>query len=289
MISPFLKQVEGKIVDWATHQPAIRAAIIAGSTQREVIPADEWSDLDLEFFVTDFDEFSLNLDWIGGFAPVWTYLQIDEPEGPVFLVIYEGGEKVDFHFFQVNELERLVNAQELSGSQQRGYRIVMDKDGLAQKLPPPLKTPPSVRKPNKDTFDFEVRTFWYGALYVSKQIRRRNLWVVKFRDWTMKETLLKIMEWYAQVTHNWEIDTWFGGHHIQAWVDDQTMHELHNVFGHFDSDDSWQALFATMNLYRRLATHVANDLGFNYPAELDQKVTHRIEEIQRIVHSIIRE
>jgi aminoglycoside 6-adenylyltransferase len=281
MVSTFLKRVEEKIVDWAAQQPHIRAAIIAGSTEQEAIPVDEWADLDFEFFVTDLDAFISEVSWIGDFAPVWTYLRMDEQEGPVFLVICEGGEKVDFHFFHVNELERMIRDQALPGSQRRGYRIIVDKDGLARKLPPPFKKPPSIPKPNKDKFGFEIKAFWFGALYVAKQIQRRNLWVVKFRDWTMKENLLKIMEWYAQSTQNWEMDTWFGGHHIQTWIDGQTMGELHNAFGHFDPEDSWQALFATMNLFRRLAMDVATDLRCKYPVALDQKVTLRIQEIQK--------
>jgi aminoglycoside 6-adenylyltransferase len=244
-----------------------------------VLPADEWADIDFEFFVTDYDEFLSDAGWLEDFAPVWTYLQIDEPDGPVFLVIYEGGEKVDFHFFQVSELERLVSAQELPGSYLRGYRIIVDKDGLAKKLPPPLKTPPSIPKPSEDGYNFVMKTFWFGALHVAKQIRRRNLWVVKFHDWGMKKTLLKLMEWYFQSTQNWEIDTWYYGHHILEWVDEPTRNELHQVFGHFEAEDSWRALIATMNLFRRLAIAVANDLGFKYPAALDQKVTRKVEEI----------
>jgi aminoglycoside 6-adenylyltransferase len=281
MISPFLKHMREKVIDWAGQQSSINAAFIAGSTERQIIPADEWADLDFEFFVTNFDEFLSDVGWIEDFAAIWTYLQVDEPDGPVFLVIYEGGEKVDFHFFQVNELERRVNAQALPVSYLRGYRIVVDKDGLAKKLPPPPKNPPSIPKPSEENFDFEIRAFWFGALYVAKQIHRRNLWVVKFRDWTMKENLLKIMEWYAQCSQNWEVDTWFGGHHIETWLDDQTLDELQKVFGHFSAEDSWRALFATMNLFRRLATDVADYLGCNYPVELDQKVTFRIEEIQK--------
>jgi aminoglycoside 6-adenylyltransferase len=281
MIRPFLKQMREIVIDWAAQQSSIRAAIIAGSTERQIIPADEWGDLDFEFFVTDFDEFLSDVGWIEDFAPVWTYLQIDEPDGPVILVIYEGGEKIDFHFFLVKELERLVNAQALPGSHLRGYRIVVDKDGLAKKLPAPLKTPPSIPKPSEEDLEFEIRAFWFGALYVAKQIHRRNLWVVKFRDWTMKENLLKILEWYAQSTQDWDIDTWFGGHHIQTWLDDQTLDDLHKVFGHFNVEDSWRALFATMNLFRRLATDLADDLDCNYPVELDQKVTLRIKEIHK--------
>jgi hypothetical protein len=122
-------------------------------------------------------------------------------------VLYEGGEKVDFHFFQVDELERMVNAQELPGSHLRGYRVVVVKDGLAKKLPPAGQTPPSIPKPQEDRFYFEIRAFWYGALFTAKLIRRRDLWTVKYSDWRIRGSLLKGLAWCAQSTNNWEIDT----------------------------------------------------------------------------------
>jgi len=273
--------VREKVIEWAKQHASIRAAIIAGSTERQVKPADESADIDFEFYVTDFDEFLSDMGWIENIAPVWTHLQIDEPDGPVFLVIYEGGEKVDFHFFQVNELERMVSAKELPSSYLRGYRVVIDKDGIAQKLLPHLKTSPSIPKPSEEDFNFVIRSFWFSALHVAKQIRRRNLWVVKHHDWGMKMTLLKFMEWYTQTRNNWEIDTWHLGHHILDWVDDQTQHELHQVFGHFEAEDSWRALYATMSLFRRLANTVADEMDYKYLVELDQSVTRKVEEIRK--------
>ena len=221
------------------------------------------------------------VDWIENFAPVWTYLQINEPDGPVFLVIYAGGEKVDFHFFKVSDLEKLVSTQKLPSSYLRGYRVVVDKDGLAINLPPSLKIPPTIPKPSEEEFQLQVRAFWFSALYVAKQIHRRNLWVVKFRDWGMKENLLKVMEWRAQSIHEWEIETWIGGHYIEEWVDEQTKNELQQVFGRFGAEDSWRALFATMNLFRRLARDLSDDLGYNYLIELDQNVSNRVREIRK--------
>src|SRR5579864_4371169 len=102
-MKPILKQYEERIVGWASAHPSIRATIVCGSTERRINPADEWADLDFEIYVTGFGEFLANTDWLTAFGPVWTHLQLQEEDGPVFLVVYEGGEKVDFHFFLVNE------------------------------------------------------------------------------------------------------------------------------------------------------------------------------------------
>jgi aminoglycoside 6-adenylyltransferase len=272
-----LKQFEDRIVKWAMAQPLIRTAIICGSTERLVNPGDEWADLDLEIYVTDFNGFVTNHDWLQNFGTVWTYLQLQVDEGPVFLTLYDGGEKVDFHFFHVAELQRLVDARELHSAYYRGYRVVVDKDELAENLPTLFTTPPPVGKPSASEFLFQVNAFWYGVLYVAKQIRRRNLWVVKFRDWTTKESLLKMMEWHAQSLHEWQYDTWNDGHYLSQWTDAQTWAALQRTFGEFGVHSSWQALLATLDLFQLLASETAHYLGYSYPADLDAQVTKYVK------------
>jgi len=225
MINPNLKHLEKRIVDWAMTCSSIRAVIIGGSTERRVNLGDEWADLDFEIFATDFGEFVTDTNWLERFGTPWTYLQLQENDRPVFVILYSGAEKVDFHFYNVEDLHNLVDNQKLYSSYIRGYRVVIDKDNLAIKLPPPSYMPQPV-KPSEDEFSFQVNAFWYGAPYVAKQIRRRNLWVVKFRDWTIKQSLLKVLEWYAQTVHQWNYDTWHDGHFMRQWLDTATWQEL---------------------------------------------------------------
>lgn len=279
MLNANLDQLEKHVTEWATAQPSIRAAIICGSTERQVNPGDEWADLDFEIYATDFSKFVASTDWLNNFGTVWTYLQLQEDGVPAFLALYQGGEKVDFHFLNVNELQRLVDTQELHSSYTRGYRVVIDKDNLAARLPPSLSTPLPPAKPTEDEFAFQINAFWYGALYVAKQIRRRNLWVVKFRDWTTKQSLLKILEWHAQTTHQWTYDTWHDGHFMSQWVDSQAWKALHYTFGEYESGSSWRALLATLDLFHRLAIETAQGLGYSYSLDLDSKVTEHIKSL----------
>jgi aminoglycoside 6-adenylyltransferase len=108
---------------------------------------------------------------------------------------------------------------------------------------------------------------------LARQIRRRNLWVAKSRDWVLKGRLLTMLEWHARATHGWDTDTWYEGKFLAQWTDPGTWQALHGVFGHFDAADSWPALFATMDLYRHLATETAAHLGYAYPTALDERVT----------------
>lgn len=274
-----MKELQHRIVNWAAKEQAIRALILCGSRARAVRPADEWADLDFEMYVADARPFCEDARWIENFGPVWTHLQLEADGADVFLILYEGARKVDFHIFPLDALEQAVDAGTLRSAYVRGYEILLDKDDLAAQLPPPRTEPPTHTRPTAADFAFHVNGFWYGAVYVAWQIRRRNLWVVKFRDWTMKEHLLRMIEWHTQATNDWEIDTWNDGHFLTEWAGPETVAALHELFGHFEAADSWRALLATMDLFGTLARETAARLNVPYPGELEKKVTEYVQDL----------
>lgn len=269
-----MKAFEEKAIAWANARSEVRTVLVAGSRARTHPPADEYADLDLELFVTDYNDYLSGGAWVSNFGRVWVKLPYQTREGdPQFLVVYEGGYKVDFTFYPVNFLLQMVTDQSLHDSQQHGYRVLVDKDQLAARLPPPLNEPPPYDKPSQENFYFNVNSFWYGAVYTAKQIKRGNLWVAKSADWRMKEQLFTMLEWHAQAQHDWTYQTWHDGHFLPQWTDEETLRALHRVFGHFHREDSWQALLGTLRLFRQLATETAAALGYNYPQGLDDNVT----------------
>jgi aminoglycoside 6-adenylyltransferase len=275
-----MKAFEERIVAWANSQPAIRAVLVVGSQARRDRPADEWSDLDTMVFCTDYEPYWASKDWLGEMGTLWTaipgHTSGDDPE---WLALYDGGFKVDYVLFPVDALRRLAQAEQMDGVYQRGYYVLVDKDGWAARLPPPTYTPPSYERPSEHEFALAVNAFWYGAVYVAKQIRRRNLWVVKYRDWTLKETLLRMVEWHARAMQGWEHDTWHDGHHMASWIDAGTWEALHDTFGRFGAADAWRALMASMALFARLAGETAAQLGYAYPQALDAQVSQYVDKL----------
>jgi aminoglycoside 6-adenylyltransferase len=275
-----MKQFEERIIAWAEMQPNIRTILVVGSRARRDHPADEWADLDLQTFATDFGEYLSCTDWLDDLGTVWMCIPFQRWGGePERLAVFEGGYKVDFHFFRVDELGQMVQTQTLDDVYQRGYHVLVDKDDLAVQLPPSPFAPPPADKPTENDFILTVKEFWYDVLFQAKTIRRRDLWFVKGGDGHLKNVLLKMIEWHAHATHGWEYDTWHAGKFILEWTDSQTREALNNVFGHFDAADSWRALLASIDLFRRLATETASQLGYVYPTTLDKNVTQYVNRL----------
>ncbi len=93
----------------------------------------------------------------------------------------------------------------------------------------------------------------------------------EFRDWTMKEMLLEVLEWHAIASK--PTDLWHIGHRMREWIDTKTWQEIGSIFGHFDATDSWRALIATMDLFRRVGRETATQLGLEYPERTDAYIT----------------
>ncbi len=55
---------------------------------------------------------------------------------------------------------------------------------------------------------------------------------------------------------------------------------LEKTYCDADLNHNWNALFAMDDLFRFVAGHVADNFGFNYPGQEDQRVTDFIRRIK---------
>lgn len=275
-----MKILENRIAQWAATRSEIRLILVVGSRARQSPPADRWADLDLHLFCTQFDHLLAELGWLECLGDVWTWLSDELGEGvPQRLVLFHGGDKVDFAFYPMQAVEKMGASQRLEEVYWRGFYPLLDKDAWFARLPSGPLRGHRHAKPTEEQFQQVIHAFWYGAVYVAKQIRRGNLWVAKYRDWTMKTDLLQMMEWHAWAVHGWECDTFHDGHFLTHWTDPQTVTALEGVFGRFDPLESWQALFNTLALFRRLTSQTALLWKFEEATVLDQQVTSYIHQL----------
>lgn len=265
---------------WAKQQPEVRSVILVGSQTRIDHPADKWSDIDFQVFVTNPAPFLSSNDWVSMLGAVWLCLPYQQHNAePERLVILEGGQKVDFHFFPISELVDMVQKQSLQDVYHRGYEILLDKDGLAIKIPPCPYTPPPYQNPSPEEFLRNAEFFWFEALQVAKMLGRQELWAAKRGEHQLIRRLEQVLEWHARAISHGKQDTWHAGRFLLEWTDETTRDTLNDLYSHFTVVDSRHSLWAMICLFSRLATETAVLLGYNYPALLDQQVSCCISEM----------
>ena len=273
--------IERQLIEWAEARDDIRVVLVVGSRARtEAHPADEYSDLDLVMYTTD-PALYLTKAALPPLAHPALHIRCDTwPNGSreymVLLPAGDGLAKFDLAFSDIDRLAQIV-ANGIEPPYDRGYRIWVDKDGLAAKLPPPDTAKPFKPLPTQAVFTDEVGEFFYYVLATAKQIRRGNLWVAQSLDWRCKDHLLAVLEWRTRLEKP-QVDVWHDGRFMQEWLDAETWNTIPGTFGALEADSMLRALKNMMSLFRQAAQTVAARLDFEYPP-VDAAVAAVIERM----------
>ncbi len=272
---------------WARSRADIRAAVVVGSRARKDHPADEWADMDLVLFVDDPSRYTQDAGWVSELGEPW--ITFVEPtavgESLERRVLFDGGLDVDVALFPAALLERMA-AEEMPAAfadpLRRGNRILIDHAGTlaaaVSRIPP--AAPPPV--PTEHEVLEVVNDFWYHAVWTAKHLRRGELWWAKGAcDHYMKDLLRQMMEWHTRSVAAPGRDTWMRGRFLEEWADPRARIALRRTFAHYNEDDVWKALVATMDLFRWLSVATAHKLGFEYPAEADHHASNLVRTLSR--------
>ena len=269
------------IVRWAKVEESVRAVVLVGS-RAESRRTDGLADFDIRIFTQDYEPYIQDDQWLSRFGKVWLFIpeQYDEAGEmvPTRLVIYEDGIKVDFAFYRMALLLKMRWT--------RAYRVLLDKEDVSAQIKNAL--PDETRLPTEEEYASVCKEFWFEAYHLAKYLNRDELWLVKFRDWSAKTFLLRMIEWNEQGRHNWNYQTYWMGTKMHEWMSNDICEKLHHTFAHFDRKDSWEALVKTIELFRTVAYQLGARMNFTYPKDVDENITGFILQLQKSSHSLNR-
>ena len=301
-----LDALEERFVAWAERRPDIRAAIVVGSRARSDHPADEWADLDLGILVERPRRYLMHHGWLRQLgSPLVKYM---DPSGVTLHVLFEDGADAGFAFLPANVFKQAVRVlplvnrfpalfralpgglgtrlenelAEAVAYYRRGYRVILDKDGLVERfLSLAPSGAPEAAPPTDEEFRELVSHFWFLTVWTAKHLKRGELWWAKTNgcDGQLKSMLLQMIEWHERGAKGWEYDTWEEGRFLEEWADAALVQQLKATFARYDDADVWSALTATMDVFRELSKDTAVRLGYPYPAKVDAGATRLVAEI----------
>ncbi|MGI8886849.1 MAG: aminoglycoside 6-adenylyltransferase [Gaiellaceae bacterium] len=250
------------VADWAREREDVRALLVVGSQVRSDVPADRWSDLDLVFLIEDPKPYLEDASWVREFGvPVVTFLEATLDGHWERRVLYETGEDVDFVLLPTSTIERLEASEGAAELLARGYRLLVDRAGIAETLERSAAKPrPS--GPTQHDFDELASDFWYHALWTAKKLRRGEVFTaLECLDGYMKTRLVTLLGWHARSLDP-SVDTWHAGRFVERWADPGALAALEKAFAHYDVRDVARALWETISLWQALEEETASRLGF---------------------------
>ena len=281
-----------KLVRWAEQRSAIRAMLLTSTRAVPNATVDFLSDYDVILIVEDIHPFFEDRRWLGDFGEVlvvyWDPIHPDPEHGnekTANVTQYADGLKIDFTLWPVELFQKISRAPALQAELDAGYRVLLDKDGLTQGMKPPTYRAYIPTRPTNEVYQLLVNDFFSDVPYMAKCLLRGELLPSKWcLDYDMKHVLLRpMLEWRVGVEHNWYVPTGSLGKGLKKQLPSEIWSQLENTYAGANARDNWEALFRTINLFRQVALEVGISLGYEYPLELDQRVTAFAQKMQGIM------
>ena len=247
------KRVLADVLSWAQSEPNVRVVVLDGSLARDDGSTDEWSDLDLQLYVTDPAPLLEQRSWYGQFGEVLV-VEALENRGwfPTRLVYYVDG-KIDFMIAPVAVLR---DAQEYD----RPMRVLIDKDGVSASIAGGPRT--RVELPDADEYHVCVNDFYAAALMEAKMLVRDEPIKAKVRDFDLKARLFEMIVWDHAARYGEERDVRPRGAEFRRWVDGDTEARLRGCWSDTSTHAAATALGASIDLFDTSSTRLAHALGF---------------------------
>jgi aminoglycoside 6-adenylyltransferase len=279
------------LVQWATARGRIRAMLLTSTRAIPDAPVDALSDYDVILVVRDIEPFVAERAWINDFGQVlvayWDPIHPDPDFGIEQcgnVVQYADGLKIDFTLWPTAILQRILDAPALPAELDAGYRVLLDKDHLADALRAPTFRAYVPRPPSLEAYQTWINDFLSDAPYVAKCLCRDELLPAKWcLDEDMKHKYLRqMLEWRVEIDGDWSVPVGSLGKGLKQHLPPDIWAEVEQTFAGACLADNWEALRRTMALFRRVAIEVGAALGYAYPDDLHQRVCAYVEQIARL-------
>jgi aminoglycoside 6-adenylyltransferase len=279
-----------RLTRWAQAHDDVRALILTSTRAIPHARVDAYSDYDVIAIVRDVRPMLEDTRWQAGFGEVllayWDPVATNPATGAQSvssITQYMNGLKIDFTLWSAQQFTDVTSEAEPHPELDAGHQVLLDKDGLCAGLPAPTYSAYVPRRPDDETYQRLITDFLIGVPYVAKCLLRDELLPAKWvLDFDMRfNYLLPMLEWRVQCDHDWSLKAGVLGRGLKTRVSADTWRGLESTFTGPDVEANWEALFAMVDFFGRIAAEVAEHLGYRYPETLVFRVTDHARRMRQ--------
>lgn len=280
-----------RLINWGSEHALVRAMLISSTRAVPGAHIDLLSDYDVILVVSDLSRFVRDHSWLEDFGePLVVYWDAIRPDPDYGIETsgnvtqYVSGLKIDFSLWPAALLCAIAAAPDMPAELDAGYRVLLDKDGLTDDLPPPTHTAYIPQEPSRTDYETHVNDFLTDAPYVAKCLWRGDLFPAKWcLDYDMKLVyLLRMLEWRVEIDHDWSLPVGYLGKGLLRNLPADLWSQIEWTFAGGGIAHNWQALDRTLTLFRQVGREVGARLGFDYPEALHQRVVEHVARIRAL-------
>ena len=125
-----------------------------------------------------------------------------------------------------------------------------------------------------------MEEFYSDVSHVAKCLLRDELMPAKYvLDFDMKHGYLRrMLEWRVELDYEWSVSVGRHGKGLKKRLPETIWAALETTYVGAGLEENWEALFATLKLFREVGEQVAVGLGYEFPTELDRRVRVFLKE-----------
>lgn len=269
-------QVLKQILEFARKDDNVRAVVMNGSRVNPNIQQDIFCDYDIIFFVLDLEKYIGNKNWIPAFGDL-VILQFnrhdEQPEKQfVYLMQFADGVRIDLSFADMDMIQPSLDDSLTV--------VLLDKDDCIPPLPPADESSYITKKPDQAEYDLMVNEFWWVSTYVAKSLWRGEPVTAKYLfEVIMRDCVNRMVAWNIAMEHDWQVNAGKMGKKFGKLLPADLWQELLSTYPGIEEEDIWQALFRAGVLMRKVSIPVAENLGYDYHFDEDDRVTAYLQHV----------
>ena len=274
------------IIDWSENNQDIRVVLLTSSLVNPLATIDEFSDLDIELIFENNANYISDNTWTQNFGNPMAMVEEDESyfdgKHAMKMVLYYDGVKIDFKLYNKSKFLEDANQKELPEDWDIGYKVLLDKDGITQKMVKPTYQVSIIKKPTEKEFQQILNDFWWDTTYVAKCLARDEIFYAKFMSENNIRTdyLVPLLEWFIASEHDWNITTNKYGRLFKKYLSTEMWMKIEKTFSGSKIEDNWDALFAMADLVSKIGTELSQNLHYDYPKKLEKDIRKYLNSLK---------
>ena len=267
------KQIYDTILSFAEADERIRVVTLEGSRTNINIPADEFQDFDITFFVTDMQSFTNNDEWLNVFGerlimqkPEGMELFPAEEKGFSYLMLFSDDIKIDLTLLSLDLLDEYFTWDKL-------VVLLLDKDCRIEHPPVPTDIDYRLQCPTARMFDDCCNEFWLTISYVIKGLLRKEiLFAIDHMNDIVRKELLRMISWLVGIEDGLTFSLGKNYKFLERYIPEEMWKKLMLTYRMDSYAKMWESLEQCMSLFREVSVEVAGRLNYRYPS-YDEKIT----------------
>jgi len=263
-------EIINTIRDWAEKEDNIRAIVLTSSRVNSNSKPDKLSDYDIEVFVNDLSPFNSD-EWLGNFGttlvkwPLYPKNTGYQENSITRLVVFSDFPRVDFQISIIQNFD--------PHAYENGYKIIVDKDNIQNKIPEPTYAEFVVTKPTEKEFYETIDGFYWDLPYIAKSLKRGEIAFARYMllSAIRYDSFEQMLRWYAGFQNNWSVNYGVHGRNLEKLLDESTTVEINSLCADNILNDIWQTTLAMEKLFNNMQTQIAKELHFqNNPVKINE-------------------